>query len=148
MHAIKIDNYEREHGPGTFVRFRHLADVEAASIAEGLRKRLDIPADATPTDMLREIDRRSVFIPDVDATDERFDLSRLMDRLNLDMPEVVYLNWYHFDDVDEMSTRDLSLHFSDIWYPSADDLEVIDPRTQWVMSIHHAGMITVLDFNA
>ena len=98
--------------------------------------------------MLQAIENRCVLIPDVNAEDDGFDMGRLMDRLNLDMPEVVYLNWYHFDDVDEMSTRDLSLHFSDIWYPSADDLEVIDPRTQWVMSIHHAGMITVLDFNA
>ena len=79
------------------------------------------------------------------AEDDGFDLGRVLNQFGCDASGRTCLNWYRLDDMDEMLTRDAVVNFSDIWYPAADDLELIDSRLQWVLSVHHSGTVMVLN---
>ena len=78
------------------------------------------------------------------AEDDQFDLRKVLDELGFVLSEVTYLNWNRFDDIDEISTSELLNHFSDIWYPATDDLEMIDAQMQWVIAVHHSGTVKAL----
>ena len=87
---------------------------------------------------------KSIAVDGADAEDDAFELEKLLDRLELSLSETVYLNWSWFPsgDVDEIKTEDVLTKFTDIWYPAADDLDLIDPQMQWVLSIHHWGAVS------
>ncbi len=144
MQAFKIENYEKDSGVGTFVPFRHLSSAESISLIAGLRGSLELPEDISPKDMVLEIHDRSFPVSGVNAVEEKFDLSALLNQLGFDLSELMYLNWYHYDDVDEMRTRDVLMKFSDIWYPSSDDLDLVDAKMRWLVSIHHSGAVRAL----
>jgi hypothetical protein len=52
-----------------------------------------------------------------------------------------FLNWYRFDKVDELKFDDLCEVFDDLWYPSSDDLDILNPNINWVVSIEHFGQL-------
>jgi hypothetical protein len=145
MQPFKIGHYESIHGPGTFPPVRRLTDHEAESIRESLRKQLHLSDDVSPIDMLQAISDASLVVPDADAKHEGFDLSRVLTQFGCDVSGSAYLNWYHFANIDEMLTRDVIVNFSDIWYPAADDLELIDSRFRWIVSVHHEGSVLLLN---
>jgi hypothetical protein len=55
--------------------------------------------------------------------------------------ETIFLNWYRYDDVDEMRLADVTKFFEDIWYPSSDDLDIFDESLRWILSIRHDGEV-------
>jgi hypothetical protein len=148
MQAFKIENYDRIHGQATFAPFRHLEGEEAESIRAALRERMELREDASSTDVVMAIHSRSLLVSDADAQSDGFDLGRVLRECDCDVSGLVCVNWHHLDDVDEMSTRDVIVHFSDIWYPSSDDVELIDTKLRWVLCIHHSGLIRVLNLAA
>ena len=125
MDKFKIENYEREHGAGTFVPFRHLGDEEANYVKEGLRMRLNLPEGLPSGEILRAIQDRSTLLPGVDADADEFNLRHVLDNLGFEVSEFTYLNWRRFDDIDEVKSSYLPPIFSDVWYPSADDLDLL-----------------------
>lgn len=144
MKTFKIENYEREHGQGTFPPFRHLAPDEAQRIEEGLLSRLKLPSGSSARDILQSIHDRAGVVSGANADDDQFDLRHVLDELGLALSEFTYLNWYRFDDIDKIQTSALLKHFSDIWYPASDDLELIDAQMQWVVAVHHSGTVKAL----
>ncbi|WP_234399978.1 hypothetical protein [Campylobacter concisus] len=40
-----------------------------------------------------------------------------------------------------MRFDDLSKFFSDIWYPSLNDIEIFDINLNWIISVRHYGAI-------
>lgn len=144
MDTIKIKNFERDYGNGNFPTFQHL-DTERLNLLQlGLLKILGIGLPVSGIELCREIYHRSITVEGSNACDENFNLYNLMSSLNLNISERVYINWYHFDDVDMMFTADLTRHLSDIWYPSSDDIEIIDYKLEWILSISHYGTIGYL----
>jgi len=71
----------------------------------------------------------------------------LIDTLNsisiLPLPKI-YINWYQFDDIDLINTSDLNKYFDDIWFPSADDIDLFDESLNWIVSIRHDGNVCFL----
>jgi hypothetical protein len=146
MQAFKIENYEREHGFGTFVPFRHLSEGESKSIKEAVAKYLRLPQGISVSNMVKAIQDKSIPVDGVNAEEVDFSLRKVLDRLRFDLSEVTYLNWYRYDDIDEIRTEDILAKFDEIWYPSADDLDLIDSNMKWLLSIHHSGTIRALNF--
>lgn len=144
MQAFKIEHYEREHGRGTFVPFRHLTNAETNLLQETLKKHLKFPREMLPGDMVQAIYDRSVLVEGANADGEEFDLQELLRRLQFPLSEVTYMNWYRYDDVDEIQTKDILTVFSEIRYPSVDDLDLIDSNMQWILLIHHSGTVRAL----
>jgi hypothetical protein len=56
-----------------------------------------------------------------------------------------HINWMHFDVVDKMKTVDFIKYFEYIWYPSSDDIDVIDENLNWIMLIDHEGGVRLLN---
>jgi hypothetical protein len=146
MEAFKIENYEREHGAGTFVPFRPLSQKEAEHIFRLIKLRLQLPDELDAIRVLDIIRDKSIVVKGVDATRDGFDLKHLLNQLKLDNADTVLLNWYRFDNIDELRTHDLCQMFSDIWQRSSDDLQVFNSNVDWVLSIEHHGAVSFLRF--
>jgi hypothetical protein len=144
METFKIENYEREHGPGTFITFRHLSSGEAETISRTLMARLDLPSNTSPSCLVSAVRDRSSFLPEVRADADGFDVSSLFSAFGLEVSSRTYLNWCRYDDIDEIDTKDLITHFTDLWYPTVDDLDLIDSNMSWIISIQHWASVKLL----
>src|ERR1700750_3082221 len=107
MEAIKIENYEREHGAGTFVSFRRLSKKEADHKFGLLRQRLELADELDPLQVVNLIQHQGVVVEGVDAANNDFDLKYVLRQLRFDVADTVFLNWYRFDKIDELRTDDL-----------------------------------------
>jgi hypothetical protein len=56
---------------------------------------------------------------------------------------MVFINWYRFDDIDEMRLPDLAEHFADVWLPMAEDPDIFDSTFTWMLSIAHYNAYTL-----
>jgi hypothetical protein len=148
MDAIKIENYEREHGGGTFPPFGQLNSEETVHLFSVLKQRLRLSPDADALHTVRILHEKSMAVENVGADAEDFDLKALLNQLEITTSEKVLLNWYRFDRIDEIRTSDLCRMFDDIWYPSSDDVHIFDETMTWVLSIAHYGAISLLRFTS
>ena len=144
MQRIKIENFERIHGKGSFVPFRHFSDEEATRLRDEVGKSLGLPAGRSPEEVVTKVRDKGVVVANANAEGANFDLLKLLQQLDLPVANTIFLNWRLFDDVDEIRTTDLIQHFNDIWYPSLDDLDLIDVRVRWLISVHHHGGVQSL----
>jgi hypothetical protein len=144
METFKIENYEREHGAGTFLSFRHLTGDKANHVLGSLKRRLELPDEFDGNQVVRFINDKSVIVNGVDATREDFDLKQVLSQLKFNLADTVYLNWYRFDELDEVQTDGLCRVFKDIWYQSSDDLDIVDSNMNWLLSIAHHGVVSAL----
>jgi hypothetical protein len=143
VEEFKIENFEQEYGANSFPAFRSLACEEANHTLISLKRRLGLPDELNAQDVLKAIDLRSNVVDGVDATEEAFDLRAVLRGLEFSAA-MVFVNWYRFDRIDEFETEDLCKYFGDIFYPSADDLEILDSSLTWLVSIRHYGAVKAL----
>jgi hypothetical protein len=144
MEPFKIENFEKENGPGTFPAFRHLGSDECEKVRQGLCEALGMADSSTGLDLVLAIQSKGSHIREADANSDGFDLGALVKRIGLPLTEKVYLNWYRIDDIDEFATANLFQYFDDIRYPASDDLDVIAPDLGWILSVSHEGDVAVL----
>ncbi|HYY94287.1 MAG TPA: hypothetical protein VE713_07180 [Pyrinomonadaceae bacterium] len=143
MDQIKIENFAREHPGVAFPTFRTLSAQETERIRGLLAVKLNLPSHIPSLDLVCNLSEKAVTLPKVSA-EERFNLSSLLKDLGIEARDKVLINWYRFDDVDEISLSDLSLYFDDVWYPAADAIEVFDETLKWIVSIDYSGHIGIL----
>lgn len=146
VEQFKIENFEQVHGANSFPAFRSLAKEEASHILMSLKRRAGLPDELNAQDVLHAIDQRSVVVDGVDATQDAFDLRAVLGRLRFSAAKV-FVNWDRFDRIDEFEIEDLCNFFSDIFYPSADDVEILDLNLTWLVSIRHYGAVKALDLS-
>jgi len=144
VEAFKIAIYEQKHGAGTFVPFRSLNGEESDQVFHQLKLRLKLPDKLDALQALGIISQRSVVVQGIDATQDDFDLKQVLGRLHFIAHDRLFVNWYRFDRIDEIGTDDLSRNFRDIWYPSSDDVDILDPKFGWILSIEHNGTVRKL----
>jgi hypothetical protein len=147
MDPHKIANYEQQHGAGTFFQFRSFAPEEAHRILQMIKKRMRLPEESDALKVVNAIRKRSSPIEGIDATRDGFDLKRTLERVGFTPSDHLLLNWFRFDQIDEIRTDDLCRNFDDIWYPSSDDLDILESNLNWILSIDHSGAVWMLEFN-
>ena len=140
MEQFKIDNFVRAFGNG-FPDYRCLSGTECADLFSRLATRLGLPTTIQGLDLLIELSKLGVVLPGVSAESDDFVLSRTISDSGIVSEPSVFLNWYRFDNVDQLQLTDLTKYFDDIWYPAADDIDVFDTTLSWVISIRHDGMV-------
>ena len=140
MHPRKITNFKNEHPKKEFPKFRSLNPSECSIIATRVGRYFG-NGDISGVKLAKYIRANARLLQDLNAESESFDFSALLHFLGMKMPAQVFLNWGHFDDIDQMETRDFADCFSDIWYPSADDIDVFDESLGWIISIGYSGQI-------
>lgn len=140
MEHFKQVNFSKYHHGVPFPNIVPLSAEEMKSLEQ-------LVASGTDKPWLRGVDLACAVasmledVPAINAMDRDFFLAKIVDGLCLPVGQCVFLNWRHFDDVDQMAFGDLDRFFSDIWYPSSDDLDIIDSSGRWLISVHHSGTI-------
>jgi len=99
----------------------------------------------SPLEVVRAIYDKSEPIDGVDANDDGFSFSDVLKSLCIEPNANVYINWYRFDNVDEISIKNLTEYFDDIWFPSSDDIDVFDDSFSWIVSVSHDGKVSSLE---
>ncbi len=143
MDAIKVDNFRRSYPDGKFPEFASLGSDQCATIRESIARRLRLPPDTTPLEIVLKIrEQGDVRLGDV-PTLSGFDVRGRLLGAGVQLGNQVYLNWYRFDDIDRIGVDDLATHFDDIWYPGSDDIDLFDRTLCWVLSIAHTGKVVL-----
>ena len=75
------------------------------------------------------------------ADEENFDLKTAFSELGIATPNEIYINFNKFESIDILRFDDLSKFFSDIWYPSLDDIEIFDINLSFIVLVRHYGAI-------
>lgn len=143
MNEIKVQNFSKEHPDIRFPGWRSLSAQEAAEIRAQLAHRIGAREDLNEIALTRLILDRGIFIKELNALDVGFSLCALLANLDIVPRPNVFLNWHHFDDIDQMRLEDVDKFFEYLWYPSADDLDLFDDSLSWLLSISHDGDIKI-----
>jgi hypothetical protein len=145
MEQFKIDNFAKDNPGKAFPAFSHLDDAAASKLRNTLARRLGMSGSVDGLAVVQELAKRLISLDGVDASEDGFQIGLLLEReVGAVLDNTVLINWYRFDDVDSMKVADLDRYFDDVWYPSSDDIDLVEPSGAWVISIAHHGEISVL----
>jgi hypothetical protein len=144
MNAAKIKNFEMEH-PGTQFPWFHSLDLnETKQVLDDLKSTFGVPESKTTLELVVLLDSMAEDIAEFNAESDTFELRGVLYHLGISPLPRVFINWYRFDQIDVMNLDALAEWFDDIWYPSADDIDVFDSTYSWIISISHSGNIKSL----
>ena len=143
MQDYKIANFTKLNPSQAFPNFRRVGSDESSQLSSRLAQRLRLPLPVDPLRLARRISSCLTSIPGVDSLSDDFQFSQVLWQLRIPPPEYVFVNWYRFDDVDEIRFADLESHFTDVWYPSSDDIEVFDVSLTWLIAVSHDGSVGI-----
>lgn len=84
---------------------------------------------------------KQLFFNLINAEDENFKFFDVLKNLQIKAENHLYINWDNFQMIDEFRSEDFYKYFDDIWFPSADDIDIFDSQINWIISIRHDGAI-------
>ena len=135
MDQIKLENFRKEYGFDMPV-IRSLLPGECLKIRENLLHKFSLD----DVDEFFKIDKFSR-LDGFNAGEENFNLKAVFRKLNIATPNEICINFNKFESIDILRFDDLSKFFSDIWYPSLDDIEIFDINLSFIFSVRHYGAI-------
>ena len=135
MDQIKLENFRKEHGFEMPI-IRSLSAGECLKIRENLLHKFSLD----DIDEFFKIDKFSK-LDGFNTDEENFDLKAVFRKLNIATPNEICINFNKFESIDILHFDDLSKIFSDIWYPSLDDIEIFDINLSFIISVRHYGAI-------
>ncbi|WP_148815673.1 heat-shock protein, partial [Campylobacter concisus] len=135
MDQIKLENFRKEYGFDMPI-VRSLPAGECLKIRENLLHKFSL----NDIDEFFKIDKFNKF-DGFDADKENFDIKAVFSKLNIATPNEICINFNKFESIDILHFDDLSKFFSDIWYPSLDDIEIFDINLSFILSVRHYGGI-------
>jgi hypothetical protein len=145
MEKFKIEHFKKDNSSKEFPAFNALTPDGAKAIYEGISRRI---GNMDSRDhLVKIIDALGTTVKDINADSDDFALKKTFDILNIRPNTTVFVNWYHFDDIDEFSFVDLDKYFGDIWYPGSDDIDIFDATFSWIVSVSHYGSLKLLDLS-
>lgn len=135
MDQIKLENFRKEHGFDMPI-IRSLSAGECLKIRENLLHKFSLD-DVYEFFKIDKFSRLDGF----NANEENFDLKAVFRKLNITTPNEICINFNKFESIDILHFDELSKFFSDIWYPSLDDIEIFDINLSFIFSVRHYGTI-------
>ena len=140
MDQIKLENFRKEHGFDMPI-IRSLSNDECLKIRENLLHKFSL----NNIDEFFKIDKFSR-LDGFNVDEENFDLKAVFGKLDIATPNEICINFNKFENIDILHFDDLSKFFSDIWYPSLDDIEIFDINLSFIVSVRHYGAIYYFTF--
>ena len=135
MDQIKLENFRKEYGFEMPI-VRSLSAGECLKIRENLLHKFSL----NDVDEFFKIDKFSK-LDGFNADEVNFDLMTAFSELGIAMPNEICINFNKFESIDILHFDDLSKFFSDVWYPSLDDIEIFDINLSFIVSVRHYGEI-------
>jgi hypothetical protein len=144
MNPTKIANFRKIHDGRDFPWWRALDEEEARRLRLRLSKKLGEVAPEDGMLLLNTlVQRKGDALGNVEeaaSVSWRVELARR----GIHVGERVLIDWYRFDRIDEMRLDDLETYFDDVWYGSADDIEVFDESLEWFIVVAHYGEVRLV----
>ena len=140
MEWFKVDNFLTS-SKDAFPSFSSLTQDECHKILCRLKDALGLNGEHDSLAIVTELSNRQVACLNTNAESEGFDLQQTLRNLGVNAEKNIFINWYRFDNIDRMECAALSNHFTDIWYPSSDDIDIFDSSLRWILSIRHDGCV-------
>jgi hypothetical protein len=81
------------------------------------------------------------------ATDSEFSLERYCSERSLRVSQHLVICFNPFEQALKVDSAALLKNFDSYWYPSADDLTIIDGENGWAVNVRHDGQIQVGHFD-
>ena len=106
-------------------------------------KKLGLPENLSDLKFISSIHKLLIKYDGENVKSQDFNISNLMNKFRITPPDKVYINWYRFDEIDQMEFVDVARYFGDIWYPTSDDIELFDDSLTWILSVSHDGFISI-----
>jgi len=142
MQSFKIDNFVRENPGVPPPRFHSLTDSEGSALVERLLANVG-PPQGTTQEVMRWLSEQATPLTEVDLDQYEVALPELLRRAGIKPCPVLYVQWSALRDIDRFESEELARHFYDVWYPSADDIEIFDDTLAWLMFVRHYGGVAV-----
>ena len=140
MDQIKLENFRKEYGFEMPI-IRSLSPGECLKIRENLLHKFSL----NNIDEFFKIDKFNR-LDGFNADEVNFDLKTTFGELGIATPNEICINFNKFESIDILRFEDFSKFFSDIWYPSLDDIEIFDINLNWIVSVRHYGAIYYFTF--
>ena len=135
MDQIKLENFRKEYGFEMPI-VRSLPAGECIKIRENLLYKFSLD----DIDEFFKIDKFSR-LDGFNADEANFDLKALFNKLDIATPSEICINFNKFESIDILRFDDFCKFFSDVWYPSLDDIEIFDINLSFIISVRHYGAI-------
>ena len=135
MDQIKLENFRKEYGFEMPI-VRSLSPGECLKLREKLLHKFSL----NNIDEFFKIDKFSK-LDGFNADEENFDIKAIFSKLGIATPNEICINFNKFESIYILHFDDLSKFFSDVWYPSLDDIEIFDINLSFIVLVRHYGAI-------
>ena len=142
MEDFKIELFKKEY-ESEFPKFKHLNIEDSRFIEDRIIEKFNI---INRKNLIDELCEKQSWIENFNV-DENFELLNFLNSYSIDFDDEIYINWYKFDNIDKIKIIDLNNYFYDIWYPSADDIDLFDENLNWILTIRHDGSVSLVRFS-
>ena len=143
MEKFKIEHFIKDNPGVGFPHYRELPSSQCHEIVDTIAEKYNIKANDS-LELVNVLAARRTVIEAVNAEDISFDLCYVFKQVQVAPLDMIFINWYRYDRIDTMLFSDLVKYFNDIWYPSADDIDIFDSPLDWILSIDHEGYVWLL----
>jgi hypothetical protein len=141
MENFKIDNFVRENPSCIFPDVLTLTQDETLSIRSKLIDLLKLDPTVDSLKLINFLWGKSSAINSINAEEEDFNFLEIIRLAGITPKQSVLVNWDRMETIDQIRLDDFCKYFSDIWYPSSDDIEVFDDSLTWMVFVGHSGDI-------
>lgn len=146
MEQRNIEGFENDHPGKKFPAFRSLTGDEMRKIRSVLKERLGLGESVGRLALTKAIADASRNCSEFDVESDTFRLRACLSKLDITPQNKIMINFYRFDDMDELLLEDVDMHFEYMWYPGSDDIDICDSTLSWVVSVSHDGEVSVVKF--
>ncbi|WBA43925.1 hypothetical protein [Hymenobacter canadensis] len=117
--------------------------AESRALQACLARQFGLTASGTADEFERALASRQTYYQEANA-EQDFALLPTLTALGIvPLPEL-FVNWARFEEVDAFQTADVARYFDALWYPVADDIDLFDASFNWLVSIRHDGVVSVI----
>jgi hypothetical protein len=146
MHGFKIENFYKLHPSGTFPYFKKLDADECRGMAKRIALAIGLPDGEDTLEIVQRLAEVESEIGTLRENDLSSSLFKVIEKAKISLSELVYVNWYRFDSIDQMKYSEFLKYFDDIWYPSSDDIDIFDDTLSCIFSVTHYGAVRAAQF--
>jgi len=139
MEEGKIEAFKAKHPLQAFPWFRTLGRGDVRNVYSQLCRRVSLPEDADGLSLVRALEHTGEVLEQADLKCFPQDIEDALSRHKIGVTTNVCVNWYRFDEIDELRFDDFLRWFPDLWYTAAEDPDIFDETLEWLLSIRHYG---------
>ena len=138
----KRDFYIETNPNDIFLSFRHLSGVCAENIFFDLLNGFGIIQSKERFFDHRTLLKKTKKIISISEHSSLLE-SLIIDNLKLSSYESIFLNYKNFEEFFEINVKDLIEYFDDIYFPSADEIEIFDRSGKWLIHVSESEDVFV-----